>query len=360
LFSARTGAVVGCCVDRDATLRFIDDSCDIRLGWNDQLAEAWSALGDVEVPGRVTRIDRGWSTVLRELDRAPLRIRNIGADVAVGDWVVPSAELDRVESVLPRRSAFVRRASFAGNRAEAHTIAANIDVVLLVHALTSPPNQRRLERELVLAWDSGARPVVVLTKRDLVDDPAGSEATLQAAAPGIQVLTASGISGEGVAAINAFAAGNATIALLGASGVGKSTLVNALLGRGRQATAAVRDVDGRGRHTTVAAELVHLPDGGWLVDTPGLRAVSLWSSGHGIERAFADVFDLMDECRFRDCKHEDEPGCAVQAAIAAGRLDPARLASMKRLVAEEAALEEEQRVNLRAQDRRGVRKQKVD
>ena len=149
-------------------------------------------------------------------------------------------------------------------------------------------------------------------------------------------MTASGISGEGIDELAAFAAGNATIALLGASGVGKSTLINALVGRGAQATATVRDGDGRGRHTTVAAELVRLPGGGWLIDTPGVRAVSLWSSGHGIERAFADVFDLMDHCRFRDCKHEDEPGCAVQAAIAAGHLDPLRLASMKRLVAEEA------------------------
>jgi ribosome biogenesis GTPase / thiamine phosphate phosphatase len=294
--------------------------------------------------------------VLRAIGAEPLRIRNIGADVAVGDWVVPSPELDRVETVLPRRSAFVRRASFEGNRAEAHTIAANIDVVMLVHALTSPPKERRLERELVLAWDSGARPVVVLTKRDLVVDPAASVATLQAAAPDVTILTASGISGEGIDALAAFAADNATIALLGASGVGKSTLVNALVGRGAQATAAVREGDGRGRHTTVAVELVPLVEGGWLVDTPGVRAVSLWSSGHGIERAFADVFDVMDRCRFRDCKHEDEPGCAVQAAIAAGVLDPLRLSSMKRLVAEELALEEEQRAQLKAQDKRGVRK----
>jgi ribosome biogenesis GTPase / thiamine phosphate phosphatase len=294
--------------------------------------------------------------VLRKIGTEPLRVRNIGADVAVGDWVVPSLELDRVETVLPRRSAFVRRASFEGNRAEAHTIAANIDVVMLVHALTSPPNERRLERELVLAWDSGARPVVVLTKRDLVDDPAASVATLQASAPDVTILTASGISGEGIDALAAFAADNATIALLGASGVGKSTLVNALVGRGAQATAAVREGDGRGRHTTVAVELVPLVEGGWLIDTPGVRAVSLWSSGHGIERAFADVFDVMDRCRFRDCKHEDEPGCAVQAAIAEGMLDPLRLSSMKRLVAEELALEEEQRAQLKAQDKRGVRK----
>lgn len=296
--------------------------------------------------------------MLRSLDSDPLRVRNIGADVAVGDWVVPSPALDRIDAVLPRRSAFVRRASFEGSRAESHTIAANIDVVLLVHALTSPPNQRRLERELVLAWDSGARPVVVLTKRDLVEDAAAAVDALQAAAPGVDVMTTSSVTGEGIAAIAGFAHGNATIALLGASGVGKSTLVNALLGSGQQATAAVR-ADDKGRHTTVAAELVHLPGGGWLVDTPGLRAVSLWSSGRGIERAFADVFDLVDHCRFRDCKHEDEPGCAVQAAITSGELDPARLASMKRLVAEEAALEEEQRAHVRAQDRRGVRKQRT-
>jgi ribosome biogenesis GTPase / thiamine phosphate phosphatase len=313
-------------------------------------------LGVDQRPGRVTRLDRGWSTVLCAVDAEPLRIRNIGADVAVGDWVVPSPELDRVETVLPRRSAFVRRASFEGSRAEAHTIAANIDVVMLIHALTSPPNQRRLERELVLAWDSGARPVVVLTKRDLVDDPAASVATLQAAAPDVTILTASGISGEGIDALSAFAADNATIALLGASGVGKSTLINALVGRGTQATAAVREGDGRGRHTTVAVELVRLATGGWLVDTPGVRAVSLWSSGTGIERAFADVFDVTDRCRFRDCKHEDEPGCAVQTAIAEGLLDPLRLASMKRLVAEELALEDEQRAQLKAQDKRGVRK----
>lgn len=307
----------------------------------------------------MTRLDRGWSTILRNLDDAPQRIRNIGADVAVGDWLVPSVELDRVEVVLPRRSAFVRRASFEGNRAESQTIAANIDVVMLVHALSSPPNQRRLERELVLAWDSGARPVVVLTKRDLVEDPAVSVASLRAAAPGVTILTASGITREGIDVLAGFAAGNATIALLGASGVGKSTLINALVGNRSQATAAVRTGDGRGRHTTVATELVRLPGGGWLVDTPGVRAVSLWSSGRGIERAFADVFALMDHCRFRDCKHEDEPGCAVQAAVAEGALDPLRLASMKRLVAEELALEDEQRAQLKAQDRRGVRKIRV-
>jgi ribosome biogenesis GTPase len=291
------------------------------------------------------------------MDQPPLRMRNIGAEVAVGDFVVVSDDGEKVQLVLDRHSAFVRRASFEGNRAESHTIAANIDVVMLVHALTAPPNQRRLERELVLAWDSGARPVVVLTKTDLVPDARSAVAALEEVAPGVDVHVASGITGDGVERLRDYSAGNATIALLGKSGVGKSTLVNALVGQERQATAAVRG-DDRGRHTTTASELVRLPGDGWLVDTPGVRAVSLWSSGRGIERAFADVFDLMDHCRFRDCKHDAEPGCAVNEAVGDGRLDVRRLDSMKRLVAEEAALEAEQRVADKLLDKRGARRPK--
>lgn len=292
------------------------------------------------------------------LDQPLVRVRNIGADVAVGDFVVFGDDEERVEQVLDRHSAFVRRASFEGNRAEAHTIAANIDVVMLLHGLTSPPNPRRLERELVLAWDSGARPVLVLTKTDLVDDPEPTIATMREVAPGVDIRVASGITGDGVEALRGYAANNSTIALLGASGVGKSTLVNALVGHGRMVTAEVREGDQRGRHTTTASELIRLVEGGWLVDTPGVRAVSLWSSGRGIENAFADVFDLMDHCRFRDCKHDDEPDCAVSAAVVSGLLDPKRLDSMKRLVAEEAALEAEQRAQEKALDKRGVRKPK--
>lgn len=339
-------------------MRSIEPVVDVRLGWTEELSSAWRALGVEVAPGRVVRLDRGWSSVSRAVGDEPLRIRNIGADVAVGDWVVPSADGERVEHVLPRRSAFVRRASFEGSRAESHTLAANIDVVLLVHGLTGGVSQRRLERELVLAFDSGATPVLVLTKRDLVDDAtaAAVRAELSAVAPGVDVMLASGISGDGVEALRALAEGGLTLALLGASGVGKSTLVNALVGHQRQQTAEVREGDQRGRHTTVAAELVHLPGGGWLVDTPGLRAVSLWNSVRGIEMAFSDVFELMDHCRFRDCKHEDEPGCAVQAAVATGALDPARLDSLKKLVAEEAAVEDEQRAREKATDRRGYRR----
>lgn len=282
----------------------------------------------------------------------PLRVRNIGADVAVGDWVVPSEDGERVEHVLPRRSAFTRRASFDGMRAVSHTLAANIDVVFLVHSLGAPPSPRRLERELVLAFDSGAEPIVVLTKTDLVDDPEPTRAALAEVSLSVPVLLASGVTGDGLAAVRSYADGNRTLTFLGASGVGKSTLVNALVGDERQATSAVREGDQRGRHTTVAAELLPLPGEGWLIDTPGVRALSLWLSGHGIERAFADVFDLMDHCRFRDCKHDQEPGCAVRAAIADGSLDEVRLQSLERLIEEEAALEEEQRAHERAADKR--------
>ncbi len=330
---------------------------DRDLGWNDALQASWEAIGAPGSPGRIARIDRGWSTVMRHAsDDAPLRIRNLYVDVAIGDWVVPTDDGEQVEHIIERTSAFVRRASFEGDRFEADALAANIDVVFLVHSLGSPPNQRRLERELVLAFDSGALPVVLLTKSDTVVDAVPTQNELADVALGVPVLVASGRTRDGLEAIREFAAGNRTLAFLGASGVGKSTLVNALLDDEVMDTAVVREGDQRGRHTTVAAQLLRLPGEGWLIDTPGVRAVSLWLSGHGIERAFADVFDLMDHCRFRDCKHDREPGCAVQQAVADGALDPARLASLERLVAEEAALEAEQERFIRRADRRGRRK----
>ena len=375
-FDGSFGAGSGEVRHSKATVSDVNDP-RIALGWNVTWDVTWSNLcrdraADLQgtgLPGRVARLDRGWSTVWYgppSTGVEPVRVRNIGAEVAVGDWVVVSADGEKVEMVLPRHSAFMRRASFEGQRAEAHTIAANIDVVFLLHALVSPPNQRRLERELVLAFDSGATPVLILTKLDLMESAEAVDHcvnSLEAVAPGVDIHVVSGIRGDGLDALLQYASGYRTVALLGASGVGKSTIVNTLVGGQVQSTAAVREGDQRGRHTTTAVQLVALPsepvgEAGWLIDTPGVRAVSLWSSGTGIERAFADIFALSEKCRFRDCKHEEEPGCAVTTAVTHGTLDPRRLDSMKRLVAEEASLEEEQKARLKVEDRRGFRKRK--
>lgn len=292
-----------------------------------------------------------------------VRVRNIGADVAVGDRVVISVDGEKVEEVLRRSSALTRRASSDTVRAESHTIAANLDVVLVVQAASQPINLRRIERELVLAFDSGARPMIVLNKVDEVADALVESRMEQVReiAMGVDVVGVSAQTGYGMDDLKRHIymcaeSSQPTIGLIGASGVGKSTLVNALLGEDRQRTGDVRDGDQRGRHTTTAAELLTMADGGWVIDTPGLRAVSLWTSHRGIELAFCDVFSAAEACKFRDCKHEQEPDCGVRAAITSGVFSVERVANMKALVDEEQALEDEQAAREKLANRKGARR----
>jgi ribosome biogenesis GTPase len=259
---------------------------------------------------------------------------------AVGDWVAlrPREGGHRavVQAVLPRRTAFVRRA--AGGKTVAQVLAANVDTVFLVMGLDGDFNLRRIERALVLAWESGAEPVVLLNKADVCDDVPGRRAEVEAVALGVPVLVVAAKPGEGLDTLAPWLVPGRTVALLGSSGVGKSTLVNRLLGREKQKTREVLAADQRGRHTTSLRELIPLPGGALLLDTPGLRELQLWSEGAGLRAVFEDVHELSSACRFTDCRHETEPGCAVRAAVEDGRLDPSRLASFHKLQAELRAL----------------------
>ncbi|SDF77024.1 ribosome biogenesis GTPase [Blastococcus aurantiacus] len=302
------------------------------LGWRPELAEHLPAG---TVPARVVRVDRGRLGVLagggarRVHTSAGLFADPTAGGPAVGDWVALRDEL--AVAVLPRTSAFVRTA--AGRTSTAQVVAANLDVVLVVDALTADPRLRRVERYLAVAWSSGATPVVVLTKADLCDDvDAGVEAVREDAL-GVDVLAVSSWTGEGMDAVRALLRPGRTAAMVGPSGVGKSSLLNALAGETVAGTREIRE-DGRGRHTTTARELHLLPGGALLVDTPGMRELALHDDAAGVEATYADVARLAADCRFRDCHHAGEPGCAVAAAIDEGRLDPARFRGWRKLQAE--------------------------
>ena len=277
---------------------------------------------------------------------APLR-----GQAAVGDWVLCERLPDGtavLRRVLRRRSALSRQA--AGRATGEQVLAVNVDRVLVVHPLDGDEKPRRLERMLVAVRASGAEPAVLLSKADLHPDPEAVRRAVADLAPGLAVLLLSAVTGAGLEAVRALIPPGSTAALLGASGVGKSTLVNALLGAAAAATGALAP-DGRGRHVTTHRRLWAVPAGGWLVDGPGLRELQLWGDG-GLAPTFADVADLASGCRFADCRHEAEPGCAVQAAVAAGALDAGRLASFQKLRGEAEALAERHGTAARQAERR--------
>jgi len=336
------------------------------LGWDEQRAaafEPWAARGGHE-PARVAvEFNHLYRLYVEggELEAAVSgRLRHHAASrgelPAVGDWVVARrrSQEDRasIVHVLPRRSRFSRKV--AGGVTDEQVVAANVDVVFLVMALDADFSPRRLERYLLLAHDSGATPVVLLTKPDLCADAAARAAEVAGVAGERAVHLLNPRSGEGVDAARAYVARGRTCALLGSSGVGKSTIVNRLVGTEVQKTRAVREADSKGRHTTTHRELVPVPGGGLLLDTPGMRELQLWDVGDAMEQTFEDVERYALGCRFGDCRHRIEPGCAVKAAVGAGALPPERLASYLALQDELAHLarQQDQRAQLE-QKRRG-------
>jgi ribosome biogenesis GTPase / thiamine phosphate phosphatase len=249
--------------------------------------------------------------------------------------VVPRYEEGRatIHRVLGRRTQFVRRAVGKGG---GQVVAANVDVGFVVSSMNAELNLRRVERYLTLVWDSGATPVVLLTKSDLCDDVGATIAEVESVAAGVAVHAMSAVTGEGLEAVRGYLRPGVTAAAIGSSGVGKSTLINALAGRELLRTADI-SVDGqRGRHTTTARHLIRLPDGSMVIDTPGMRELEAWDAQEGVSRTFEDIEALTRACRFTDCGHRTEPGCAVRAALADGALDPSRWTSYQKLLREQA------------------------
>ncbi len=326
------------------------------LGWDDNFAGSYAPYNTVgNAPARVTRVDRGQLDAIRA-DGAvraviPPKLLIAASEdptqyPCTGDWVVIGASngpgfgsadgsrLPAVEAVLPRRTALVR-AGAEGRIALGQVLAANMDTSVIVEGLWPEPDLGRIERLLALSWESGAQPVVVLTKADLAPDAGQLRDDVADAAPGASVYAVSAVSGDGVDAIVPYVTTGRTVVFLGPSGAGKSTLTNALAGEDVMATRTTR-TDHKGRHMTAHRELVILPTGGMVIDTPGLRAVGLWESTAALDLVFADIEELAGSCRFGDCRHAGEPGCAVLAAMDDGTLPERRLKSWRKLQREAA------------------------
>jgi ribosome biogenesis GTPase / thiamine phosphate phosphatase len=332
------------------------------FGWSAELALAHAphlALG--RVPARVVAEDRGSYQLIG--DSGHLRASVSGrfrheamndpsAYPAVGDWVAVDggATGDAViHAILPRRSALVRQAS--GKRTEAQVVGANLDVVFVVASLNADLNVRRLERYVTAAWESGAQPVILLSKADLGGDVDAVLSAVADVAAGAVVVVVSSFDGRGVDEVRKRIKVGQTVAFVGSSGVGKSTLLNRLAGEERAIVREIREDDARGRHTTIRRQLHLLPDGGMVIDTPGMREFALWESD-GLEQTFGDLDEIVAHCRFGNCGHDGEPGCAIAAALADGSLDPDRLEGWRKLVRETAHHERRVDALARAEERR--------
>ncbi|WP_242895258.1 ribosome small subunit-dependent GTPase A [Actinomadura litoris] len=328
-------------------------------GWDEALeAEFTSYRAAGLVPARVVAVDRGSCDVITESGPAragtrPVASSDPAAGPCTGDWAaLRPGDQPELAHLLPRRTAIVR--STVSREARGQVLAANVDTVAIAVSLTDHLALGRVERLLALAWESGARPVVVLTKADaLPGGTAEQEAEVATAAPGVDVVACSATTGAGVDAVAALLSG--TVVLVGPSGAGKSTLGNALLGAdpetGALETGAVRERDGKGRHTTVRRDLLPIPGGGVLIDTPGLRRVGLWDAAEGLQQTFAEIQEFAEGCRFGDCAHESEPGCAVLAAVEDGVLPSRRLDSYRKLMRENAWMAARGDARLRAEQR---------
>jgi len=344
------------------------------LGWTDDPDRASAVASGGRRPARVISVHKEMSIVRGEdgHDRPAIVSGRFRYDAlaasdypAVGDWVAlepirPEAGADDpaiIAAVLPRQSSFVRSAAdssrrSAGHLADEQVIAANVDVAFIVAGLDNDFNLRRLERYLAVAWASGVSPVVVLNKADIADDLEGRLIAVSAIAPGVPIVVLSALTGDHVTDLAEHLHAGRTAVVLGSSGVGKSTLVNALLGEERQATAAVRGDDSRGRHTTTHRELFVLPGGALLIDTPGIRSLEIAGADEGVETAFDDINALAAACRFSDCRHDGEPGCAVRGALDDGSLTVDRLESHRKLERELAFAERKGDPRAQAEERK--------
>jgi ribosome biogenesis GTPase len=339
-----------------------------RLGWTPALEDQFAphAAAGLE-PARVTVEHRGAYLLYTARGERPAelsgRLRHVVDSrdelPAVGDWVAVAdpegADRALVQAVLPRRTKFSRMAATDHGQTVEQVVAANVDVVFLVAGLDGDLNLRRLERYLTLGWESGAEPVVVLTKSDLCENVEAAVLEVESVAVSVPVHPVSNVTGDGLGRLAGYFAGDRTVAALGSSGVGKSSLVNRLAGQELMATGDLR-ADGRGRHTTSNRQLLMLPGGGLFLDTPGMRELRLWESEEGLATAFDDVEAAAARCRFSDCAHETEPGCAVRAAVTDGSLDPERLASWRKLEGELRHLALKQDARLRAEARKEYRR----